>query len=269
MTRRHKRHTGFGFRSTGRGPGSHCLCRFLDVAGVRVWLATTGNGGDTVHYRAPAGYVRRLAQGARSRTLTRRPLSRLPVGSTGQFAGPSDVRDRSPGGTSVSGNHLCELADPFARQPLDWFHRRFRSQEGVSRGRAPDHNPSEHRESGRGSWGDDGSIVYGMHDAATGLFRISASGGEPEVLTTPNVDSGERDHGGPSQLPDGRGVLFTNVGSTLNTSQVAVLDFKTGQLKMLIQGGSFPQFIPLSEGSGHAGYLVYAASSTTGGPLRS
>jgi serine/threonine-protein kinase len=110
------------------------------------------------------------------------------------------------------------------------------------------------------SWGDDGSIVYGMHDSATGLFRVSASGGEPEVLTTPNVGGGERDHSNPSHLPGGRGVLFTNVGSTMNTSQVAVLDSKTGQIKTLIQGGGFPEYIPPSEGSGRAGHLIYAAS---------
>lgn len=110
------------------------------------------------------------------------------------------------------------------------------------------------------SWGDDGSIVYGMSDSATGLFRISASGGEPAALTTPNAGSGERAHFGPSQLPGGRGVLFTNAGSTIDTSQVAVLDSKTGRLKTLIQAGSFPEYIPPLEGSGRAGYLIYAAS---------
>ncbi len=110
------------------------------------------------------------------------------------------------------------------------------------------------------NWGDDGNIVYGTHDSSGELFRVSAGGGEPEVLTTPNVTAGERAHQAPLQLPGGRGVLFTNVGAVMNTSQVAVLDFKTGRLKTLIQGGSFAEYIPLPEDSGRTGYLVYAAS---------
>ena len=59
------------------------------------------------------------------------------------------------------------------------------------------------------SWGPDDSIVFATSDPSTGLLRVPAGGGEPEVLTKPDAASGERDHYFPSVLPGARGVLFT------------------------------------------------------------
>ena len=52
------------------------------------------------------------------------------------------------------------------------------------------------------SWGADG-IVYFNNDAALGLYRVPASGGEPEMLTEPEPDAGEKTHRFPEVLPDG------------------------------------------------------------------
>ena len=38
------------------------------------------------------------------------------------------------------------------------------------------------------SWGDDDTIIYGTQEAGSGLWRVSASGGQPELLTTPDPD---------------------------------------------------------------------------------
>ena len=43
------------------------------------------------------------------------------------------------------------------------------------------------------TWGPDGTIVFGTADLSTGLFRISASEEEAEVLTTPDRAAGEVD----------------------------------------------------------------------------
>ena len=40
-------------------------------------------------------------------------------------------------------------------------------------------------------WGLDDSIVFATSDTATGVMRVAASGGEPEVLTRPDGESGE------------------------------------------------------------------------------
>ena len=104
------------------------------------------------------------------------------------------------------------------------------------------------------SWGDDNTIVFATSEPRTGLWRVSADGGEPMVLTTPDAGQREADHVFPSVLPGNRGVLFTvtKVGQAEN-SDVAVLDLKTGQRKTLIPGGSQAEYV-------RTGHLVYAAA---------
>src|SRR5262249_26048326 len=105
------------------------------------------------------------------------------------------------------------------------------------------------------TWGRDGSIVFATSDMSTGLLRVSADGGEPEVLTRPDAASGERDHYFPSLLPDGRGVLFTvNRGGLtggVDNRQIAVLDLKSGARKTLIRAGGQAEYV-------ETGHLVYA-----------
>jgi hypothetical protein len=135
---------------------------------------------------------------------------------------------------------------------------------------------------GRGaSWGDDNTITFATADLATGLMRVAASGGQPKPLTTPEQPIQEGDHLFPSVLPNNRGVLFTIVppgGSQIDSSQVAVIDLKTGEKKTLIRGGSQAAYVEsatrvggfpwlrwarsTTSGPGGVGYLVYAAAGT-------
>jgi serine/threonine-protein kinase len=112
-----------------------------------------------------------------------------------------------------------------------------------------------------GSWADDDTIIFATSDEATGLWRVPAAGGTPEQITTPDAAADEKDHLFPSTLPGGRGVLFTvtNLGANIATS-IAVLDFRTGQRRTVIPGGSQPEYIAAPSGSGLAGFLVYAAA---------
>jgi serine/threonine protein kinase/Tol biopolymer transport system component len=110
------------------------------------------------------------------------------------------------------------------------------------------------------SWGDDNTIAFATNSPRTGLWRVSADGGEPTVLTTPDPAQHERNHAFPSVLPRGRGVLFTIEIATAgqaDSSQVAVLDRKTGQRKILIRGGGDAQYV-------ETGHLIFA----TAGALR-
>jgi serine/threonine-protein kinase len=104
------------------------------------------------------------------------------------------------------------------------------------------------------SWGDDNTIVYATTSGSTGLWRVSADGGEPAALTTPVAAQQEGAHSFPSVLPNALGVLFTisAIGQT-EGAQVAVLDFKTGQRKTIIRGGSQAEYVP-------TGHLIYAAA---------
>lgn len=107
-----------------------------------------------------------------------------------------------------------------------------------------------------GSWGDDGTIVFATADEATGLWRVPASGGTPTVLTTPDPERHERDHLFPAMLPGGRGVLFAITGTGSQSSQVAVLDFRTGTRHVLVPG-SQPEYVPPA-GAEQTGHLLYA-----------
>jgi serine/threonine-protein kinase len=100
------------------------------------------------------------------------------------------------------------------------------------------------------SWGPDDSIVFATSELSSGLFRVPASGGEAEVLTRADQSRGERDHAFPSQLPGGRGVLFT-VRASETDRRIAVLDLKTGQHRTLIRSGSQAEYV-------QTGHLVYA-----------
>ncbi|HEV3309250.1 MAG TPA: hypothetical protein VG815_01840, partial [Chloroflexota bacterium] len=108
-----------------------------------------------------------------------------------------------------------------------------------------------------GTWGEDGTIIFATGDTSSGLWRVSAAGGEPTMLTRPNRGRGETDHLWPEFLPGGRAVLFTITPTTggIENSQVAVLDLRTGTQKSLVQGGSHAHYVP-------SGHLVYGAAGT-------
>src|SRR6185503_19671767 len=85
------------------------------------------------------------------------------------------------------------------------------------------------------SWSTDDTIIFATNDPASGLFRVAATGGQPEVLTMRNREQGELDHLAPEVLPGGQAVLFTIV--TAGSAQIAVLDLATREQKVLIRGG--------------------------------
>lgn len=104
------------------------------------------------------------------------------------------------------------------------------------------------------TWAPDDTIIFATADPATGLLSVPADGGTPTVLTVPDASQGEVDHWSPSILPDGRGVLFRiNAGNPAN-HQIAVLDLKTGQRKVLFRGTQAEYL--------DSGHLVYAAAGT-------
>ena len=101
------------------------------------------------------------------------------------------------------------------------------------------------------SWGNDDSIIFATIDAGSGLWRVPASGGNPEQLTTPDPERGELDHLWPEILPGAEAVLFT-VSELDGGFQIAVLSPETRERRILVQGGSNPRYSP-------TGHLVYGA----------
>ncbi len=101
---------------------------------------------------------------------------------------------------------------------------------------------------GGASWGTDDTIVF---SDGTRLFRVSAAGGQPKILTTPDLAKGEYSHRYPQILPGGKNVLFTALnGFGWDESRIEVLRLDTGERRVLIRGGHTGRFLP-------SGHLVY------------
>jgi serine/threonine-protein kinase len=107
------------------------------------------------------------------------------------------------------------------------------------------------------TWTPDNTIIFATRHPATGLQRVSADGGHPEVLTRPDSAQGEADHFWPEILPGGHAVLFTITSQTggLETAQLAVRDLRTGTQKVLLRGGSHGHYVA-------SGHLVYVTAGT-------
>jgi serine/threonine protein kinase len=101
------------------------------------------------------------------------------------------------------------------------------------------------------SWGPDDTVVFSP-SSNSGLLRVSAAGGTPEVLTTLDSSKGEVSHRYPQILPGGKAVIFTiTTGIGWDDQHVALLLLKTGERRILIRGGHTGRFVP-------TGHLVYS-----------
>ena len=105
-------------------------------------------------------------------------------------------------------------------------------------------------------WADDDTIIL-TADYAAGLSRVSARGGKLEPLTKVDASKGERTHRWPDLLPGGEKVIFT-IGSekspgNYDDAKVALLDRKSGRVRVLLEGGSMGRYCP-------PGYLLYVRS---------
>ena len=98
------------------------------------------------------------------------------------------------------------------------------------------------------SWGADDWIYYieATGQAASSLFRIRASGGQPERLAT----TAGSVMGWPQALGDGRFVLFIDNGSdtTASAARIKLLDTQTRQTRVLLDVGGAS---PVVTASGH------------------
>jgi len=109
---------------------------------------------------------------------------------------------------------------------------------------------------GSGSWGLDDTIVFSSGGGQfIQLYQVAASGGQPEILATPDRDKGETWYSGPHILPGGKAVLFT-IGLRLGRSfQIAALSLETGEKKILIENGRQARYV-------ETGHLIYEQAAT-------
>jgi eukaryotic-like serine/threonine-protein kinase len=118
----------------------------------------------------------------------------------------------------------------------------------------------------------DGRIVF-SRAWLSGLSSVSADGGTPVVLTTPDRSKEEIGHWWPSALPGGR-VLFTiaRASTGLNDARIALLDPGSGAYRVLFAGAQASWFPPghlvfYRTGRYHAVPFDPASGTVTGEPF--
>jgi len=99
------------------------------------------------------------------------------------------------------------------------------------------------------TWLPDDTIIFATGFTPSGLYLVSATGGEPEVLTSPNRTAGEYAHVWPRYLPGGRDILFTLVGED-GEFYIALLSLRTREWRTVMRGGAKAVYVP-------SGHLVY------------
>ena len=97
-------------------------------------------------------------------------------------------------------------------------------------------------------WNEDEQIIYS--DTGLGIFRVSASGGEPEFLTSADFTKGQITLITPQPLP-GRDVLLVTI-RTLDGERFGLHYLETGERRVL-GVGSRAHYVP----TGSVGHLVY------------
>jgi len=104
-----------------------------------------------------------------------------------------------------------------------------------------------------GTWNREGVILFAP-DPRDGLYRISASGGTPTLLTEPDRSIGEFSHRFPSFLPDGRHFLYLALATPKEGESephgiyVGTLDSKERRLIQRTDSVNTPLFTPYGGG---------------------
>ncbi len=109
--------------------------------------------------------------------------------------------------------------------------------------------------SGRsGSWNQDGVILFSPN-VGTGIYRVSAAGGEATPVTELDRRSGENAHRMPWFLPDGHHFLFTSRNNDPEKNTIYVADLQSKDRKKLVLASSNAMYSP-------PGFLLFVRSAT-------
>ena len=107
----------------------------------------------------------------------------------------------------------------------------------------------------RGEWFED-TIFFtaSTGDSGQGLYRVPATGGEPELLAAPNSDEGEGAYRYSQILPGGEAILFS-IDLVGGEVQIAALSLETGEQKLVLENARQASYLP-------TGHLVYEQGRT-------
>jgi serine/threonine protein kinase/Tol biopolymer transport system component len=100
-------------------------------------------------------------------------------------------------------------------------------------------------------WADDG-LIYFSPSFSSGVVAVSAGGGRPRDVTTPDLKKGESNHLLPEVLPGSRTLLFTLWnGGDFNTASVWSVAVATGERKLLLESATAARYAM-------PGFLIFA-----------
>ncbi|MDQ3254066.1 MAG: protein kinase, partial [Acidobacteriota bacterium] len=104
-----------------------------------------------------------------------------------------------------------------------------------------------------GAWNRDDVIIFSL-GPGEGLYRISAAGGEPSPLTTPDRSRQENSHRWPQFLPDGRSFLYLSTGPP-ESQGVYLGSLDSKETRRLLPTDSSALYAP-------PGYLLFRRAGT-------
>ena len=106
------------------------------------------------------------------------------------------------------------------------------------------------------SWGENDTVLFEGPSHAD-LWRVSAGGGTPQLVSTPNTAEGEASHRWPQILPGGKGAIFTiqPASGRHDETRIAILSLENGESRILLEGGTLARYVP----SGHVIYTRYGS----------
>lgn len=110
-----------------------------------------------------------------------------------------------------------------------------------------------------GAWTGDGRIVLGGAGTGRGLYQVSAFGGTPSLLTTPDASLGEVSHEFPQVLPGGRLLYWALNNKAENSAVYATTLAKPAERVKLMTTESNAVFASDSAGKG---YLLWLRGTT-------
>jgi Tol biopolymer transport system component len=105
-----------------------------------------------------------------------------------------------------------------------------------------------------GSWSRDGVIVFAP-DAVGPLFRVSASGGTPNQVTSLDSTRHETGHRWPCFLPDGRRFLFVTLPERQGNFDAYAGSLDSGDRRFIVSAGAAPTYAAPA-------YLLYVRNAS-------
>ena len=103
------------------------------------------------------------------------------------------------------------------------------------------------------TWGPDDTIIFTEGNGRR-LSRVSAAGGDPDIIAEPDEAAGEVRYLLPHFLPDGQSFLLTVQRYNFhawNRAQIFAMSLVTGERKLLLENGSDARYVS-------TGHLVFA-----------